>query len=302
MFQLRLHDRFLTACSVSWSGDVVVERYRGQKDSHISATKNFGMLRLTSLKLSTTICFLLNPNLINMAEQAPTIDRLLQLVPDSPDTVLSLLRNHPQLASKQDAHGYSLVHAATSWDQLDLLKALIQEFNVDSNIKDEFGETCLFNAESVDFVKELLNLGVKIDTVNNEGQTAADYLDDEDEAPQVAAYLRQAMAEQMAGNALGSAGQPDTSSDAVARNDMLTNGTPPPPPLPNGVQVNIGTMQANEIGDEPDPEFRRRIEELAARQDFEGEDGQRELRSLVEDALSGVGGGGQGAASRRRVE
>lgn len=260
------------------------------------------MLRLTSLKLSTTICFLLNPNLINMAEQAPTIDRLLQLVPDSPDTVLSLLRNHPQLASKQDAHGYSLVHAATSWDQLDLLKALIQEFNVDSNIKDEFGETCLFNAESVDFVKELLNLGVKIDTVNNEGQTAADYLDDEDEAPQVAAYLRQAMAEQMAGNALGSAGQPDTSSDAVARNDMLTNGTPPPPPLPNGVQVNIGTMQANEIGDEPDPEFRRRIEELAARQDFEGEDGQRELRSLVEDALSGVGGGGQGAASRRRVE
>lgn len=235
-----------------------------------------------------------------MGDQPPSIDRLLQLVPDLPDSVLSHLRTQPELASKQDAHGYSLVHAATSWNQLPLLKALIEEFKVDPNIQDEFGETCLFNVESVDFAKELINLGVKIDTANHEGQLAADYLDDEDEAPEVAAYLREVMASQPNGAASASSNSVET---AQASGGALTNGTSHPPPLPNGVQVNIGTMQADEIGEEPDPEFRRRIEELAARQDFEGEDGQRELRSLVEDVISDVGAGsGQGAATRRRVE
>ena len=60
-------------------------------------------------------------------------------------------------------------------------------------------------------------------------------------------------------------------------------------------------MLANEMGEDPDPEVRRRIEALAARQDFEGEDGQRELRNLVEEVISGLGGEGQGAATRRRV-
>lgn len=239
-----------------------------------------------------------------MGNQPPTIDRLLQLVPDSPDTVVSHLRTYPQLASKQDAHGYSLLHAATSWDQLDLLKILVSEFKVDPNIKDEFGETCLFNAESVDFAKELLSLGVTIDTCNNEGQTAAEYLDDEDEAPQVAAYLRQVMSGESNNIASDSATHEEAADDPMTASTRLTNGDPgvhPPPPLPNGVEVSIGTMQANEVGEEPDPEFRRRIEALAARQDFEGEEGQRELRSLIEDALGGFGGEGQGAATRRRV-
>jgi uncharacterized protein len=238
-----------------------------------------------------------------MADQPPTVDRLLQLVPDSPDSVLSYLRTYPELASKQDAHGYSLVHAATSWNQLNLLKTLIEEFNVDPNIKDEFGETCLFNVESVDFAKEVLNLGVTIDNVNHEGQTAADYLDDEDEAPQVAAYLREIMARQSNAAASALTSQTNASESVQANGGAVADTTSPLPPLPNGVQVSIGTMQADEIGEAPDPEFRRRIEELAARQDFEGEDGQRELRSLVEDAISGVGGtGGQGPATRRRVE
>jgi hypothetical protein len=188
---------------------------------------------------------------------------------------------------------------------MDLLKTLIDEFNVDPNIKDEFGETCLFNAESVDFAKELLSLGVTIDACNNEGQTAADYLDDEDEAPQVAAYLREVMSGQSNGTTTTSTNRDSTTENITTDNYTLTNGNPagvhPPPPLPDGVQVNIGTMQANDVGEEPDPEFRRRIEALAARQDFEGEDGQRELRSLVEDAIGGLGGEGQGAASRRRI-
>ena len=60
-------------------------------------------------------------------------------------------------------------------------------------------------------------------------------------------------------------------------------------------------MQADQVGGEPDPEFRRRIEELASRDDFQGDEGQRELRSLVSDAVSGLTSEGQGPAVRRRM-
>jgi len=36
-----------------------------------------------------------------------------------------------------------------------------------------------------------------------------------------------------------------------------------------------------------DTEFRQRIEELASREDFQGEGGQRQLRELITEALRG---------------
>ena len=120
------------------------------------------------------------------------IDRLLNLVPDSPSIVLTHLETHPHLASEQDGHGYSLVHAATSYDHLPLLRALISDYHVDPNITDEDGETALFNAETVEMARELLQLGVRLEAKNDEGQTAAEKLADEDEQPVVAAFLREA--------------------------------------------------------------------------------------------------------------
>jgi uncharacterized protein len=204
--------------------------------------------------------------------QTVTIDQLLNLAADSPERALSQLRQHPELASKQDARGYSLLHAATSYHHLDLVKALVQGFNVNINLKDEDDETCLFNAESVDFAKELVELGVDIHAKNQFNETAAEKLDDEDEFPEVAAYLK----------GLNREGETsDTTAQAGSSADTGPEDVHPPPPLPNGVQVNMGTMHENEAGEAPDPDFRRRIEELASRQDFEGEEGQRELRELV---------------------
>ncbi|QIX02371.1 hypothetical protein AMS68_007888 [Peltaster fructicola] len=74
------------------------------------------------------------------------------------------------------------------------------------------------------------------------------------------------------------------------------------PPVPNGMDISIGTMQAGEEGDAPDPELRRRIEELAARPDFHEESGQRELRDLVSQVVSGISADERGSASRRRLD
>lgn len=220
------------------------------------------------------------------SQQVPTIDLLLNLVPDRPATVLTQLQAHPDLASKRDAHGYSLLHAASSYNHVELAKALINDLHVDPNIIDEDEETCLFNAETVEMAKELLALGVDPSQQNAEGQTAREKLSDEDECPEVGQYLQSLQ---------------HGASAAVEGDAALQH----PPPLPNGVQVNLGTMQAGEVGEEPDPEFRRRIEELAARGDFDGEDGQRELRNLVQDVVSGIRSG-EGVEApperRRRVE
>ncbi|KAK4560555.1 hypothetical protein LTR86_005752 [Recurvomyces mirabilis] len=229
-----------------------------------------------------------------MAQQS-TIDTLLNLVPDHPDRVLIHLSTYPNLASQKDAHGYSLIHAAASYNHCDLLGTLTQTYNVDINILDEDGETALFNAETVDIVRLLIELGIDVNLRNSEGQTAEEKLDHEDEQPEIAAFLSQ---------------HRTTSSSTTSGTSLTqTNGNENetldrPPPLPNGVHINVGTMAPDEAGEAPDPEFRRRIEELAAREDFETEEGQRELRSLVEDVVGGIReeeGSGQGVGTRRRV-
>lgn len=233
----------------------------------------------------------------NMAQQTPTIDRLLNLVPDSPENVTSQLQSYPHLASNQDAHGYSLLHAAASYGHAALVRTLVNEYKVDANIKDEDGETALFSVEEVDMAKVLIEVGTDLNLRNTEGQTAAEKLADEDEQPAIAAFLREVGGENMNGE---TASAPPSSSLANGE----SNGVhPPPPPLPAGMQLNVGTMAPGDVGEEPDPEFRRRIEELAARGDFDGEEGQRELRNLVVEALSGVTNEGQAPpASRRRLD
>ena len=65
------------------------------------------------------------------------------------------------------------------------------------------------------------------------------------------------------------------------------------PPPPEGMKVTVGTMdEAADIPEEIDQEFRRRIEELAQRDDFDSPQGQAELRRLIEDAVLGEGGVG----------
>lgn len=206
--------------------------------------------------------------------------------PDLDSRLLPLLRSNPSLASKQDSHGYSLLHAAASYNHLDLLRALVNEFSVDVNLRDEDSETCLFVAENIEIAKCLVD-ELKIDTSlkNDDDQNAQEKIESEGEFPNVAAYLAQASG----GNAAA------TTNGTIGR----------PPPLPPNVKLNLGSVsdQTEEeiAAQEPDPEFRRRIEELASRENFHTEDGQQELRELITDAVRGVSNQDEQANRRRRV-
>lgn len=230
------------------------------------------------------------------------IDTLLRLVPDQPARVLADLAATPALATGADDNGYTLLHAAASYAQLDLLRALVQTYHADPNVTDPEGETALFYAETLAATKCLVEeLGADETIKNQRGFTAvenaqANFEDgDGAEWDAVMAYLAaraRAAGRRTAGSATG-AGAGTGDGDGVQA----------PPPLPPGVRIDVGTVQDEGDEGDVDPEFRRRIEELAARDDFHTEHGQAELRRLVAEAIGGMSmDGGPGEAKSRRTE
>ncbi|AEO66638.1 aeaeced1-baf0-41eb-9ec7-1ee3698c1af7 [Thermothielavioides terrestris] len=203
------------------------------------------------------------------------------LAADNPQGLLALLRDNPSLAAGQDEHGYSLVHAAASYNHVDLLRALVREFGAPVDLRDEDGETALFVVETVEAARALVGeLGLDAALRNADGLTAREKIEAEAEWPAVAEYLRSLETE--AARSAGSAGAANGKE-----NGAVETGLPPPP---EGLKVTMRTMDEAEAGEQPpDPEFRRRIEELAAREDFQTPEGQAELRRLVEEAISGQG-------------
>ncbi|PGH27396.1 hypothetical protein AJ80_00874 [Polytolypa hystricis UAMH7299] len=216
-----------------------------------------------------------------MAQANPYI-----LAAENPAALLTLLRANPSIASGQDGHGYSLLHAAASYNQLDLLRALVKEFNVNVNLTDEDGETCLFVVETPEIAQCLIEeLGVDRNIKNSDGLLAEESIVNDGSFPAVVAYLQ------------------GRTVEAVESNDMLHTAAP----LPPNVTLNMSTVteQANANGAEAevvDSEFRRRIQELAAKENFHSDEGQRELRALVTDALRDVNAETQEKAMRRRVD
>jgi hypothetical protein len=220
-----------------------------------------------------------------MALPTPTIDVLLNLIDTRPQSILQTLEQHPQLATTRDAHGYSLVHAAASYNQLNVLRELVQKYSADVNILDEDGETALFATENTEVAKCLVEeLGADVSVRNSEGKTAEEKIcEEEGEGHEVYQYLRSQR----------------TGGEPAIAEVVETNGMPP---LPNGVQVNMGTMTEDAAGDAPDPELRRRIDELAAREDFQTPEVQEQLRQLIQEVVTGMGADEGDRSVRQRVE
>lgn len=199
------------------------------------------------------------------------LPNIFLLAADDPSRLLQVLRETPSLASSQDEHGYSLLHAAASYNHVDLLRSLVQEFSVHVDLKDIDGETALFVVESVDCARLLIEeLHADITIRGSEGKTALQKIVEEDEFPQVAVYLRTKELE----NAVKGC------QKVVASHHMSA-----PPQLPEGFSVNFSTIAPEDAGEVVDLDMKRKIEQLASRPDFNTEIGQNALRELVKDVL-----------------
>lgn len=234
------------------------------------------------------------------------------LAADAPNQLLDLLTTSPHLAAQQDDHGYSLLHAAASYSHLAVLRALVTTHNVPVDLRDEDNETALFVVETVDAARVLVEeLGLDPALRGDEGQTARERIEADGDFPAVAEYLRsreaplltttesvqegggvqqqQQQQQQVNGTSSTAAATNGTGTDGHVNGDN-SNGGGALPPVPQGLEVAFGTLSEADIAAgaaPPDPEFRRRIEELAAREDFHTDAGQAELRRLVEEAVLG---------------
>ncbi|TPX11593.1 uncharacterized protein E0L32_007804 [Thyridium curvatum] len=211
------------------------------------------------------------------------------LAADNPAALLPLLREQPQLASQQDEHGYSLVHAAASYNHLDLLRALVSDFGAPVDLRDEDRETALFVVETVEAARCLVEeLGLDPAIAGDEGKTARQKIQEEGDFPLVAEYLAGLEQGSVAGTVNGAAATNGTPSSTTTTTGETSAPAMELPPVPEGLAVTMGTMaEPQEVADLPDPEFRRRIEQLAEREDFHTPEGQAELRRLVQDAIAG---------------
>lgn len=202
------------------------------------------------------------------------------LAADNDPRLLPLLRSQPALASSQDAHGYSILHAAASYNHLDLLRQVVVDFHVDPNLKDEDGETPLFVVETLQAAQVLVEeLGLDMTIKNTDGLTAEQKILAEGDFLTVSDFLREKRAQRDV--------NPE-SNEVVA--DLSPSGPfnlSDPPKLPRNMSVDVGTMDEESAmgGIAVNPEYRRRIEELATRADFQDEAGQKQLRELITDVI-----------------
>jgi len=149
-----------------------------------------------------------------------------------------------------------------------------------------------FVAETVDAVQCLVEeLHIDLRVQNDDGMDALEKFESEHEFPQVAEYLRTRMP------------QISTAGSASVCPGPVPNGGQIPASLPPNVSMTIGTSSSDAalgtLDQVPDPEFSRRIEELADSENFHTVEGQRELRDLITDAIRDVEGDGREV--RRRV-
>ncbi|KAL8870309.1 MAG: hypothetical protein Q9174_003617, partial [Haloplaca sp. 1 TL-2023] len=166
------------------------------------------------------------------------------LASDNSPALLPLLRSNAGLASTQDPHGYSLLHAAASYGHNALLRTLVSEFAVNVNIKDEDGETPLFVVETVETARILVEeLGCDTEIKNEEGMTAEEKIRGEGEFVVVADFLREVR--------LGK-GSVESGANGVGASEE-EEVEERPPPLPPNVTANMGTAAEGDVPEDVDP-------------------------------------------------
>ncbi|KAG7820249.1 hypothetical protein KL928_001686 [Ogataea angusta] len=105
------------------------------------------------------------------------------------DKVREYIESGSYTANSKDPNGYTPMHAAASYGNLDLLRYLVSQGG-DINIQDSDGDTPLHHVETLKaarFLIEELKADIKIK--NKDGLTPAKYQEEEDEYPELIEYL-----------------------------------------------------------------------------------------------------------------
>ncbi len=155
-------------------------------------------------------------------------------------------------SNSKDPNGYTPIHAASSYGHLELLRFLISNGG-DINIQDNDGETPLHYAEDVDTVKALIEEFKADYTIkNNEGQTVLKYMEEEDEYPEIIKYLKGLGYEKIVDDL-----KQKQESNGNSINDLISDLS-----LPSSSEQIHYTFQNESSMGEFDPEQKKRVEKI----------------------------------------
>lgn len=109
---------------------------------------------------------------------------------DNTEAVLHHLDSGAFTPNSKDPNGYTPIHAAASYGHIELLKLLVSRGG-DINVQDTEGDTPLHYTEDLGTAKLMVEeLKADYRIKNQEGHTACEHIEEEDEFPEVAQYLR----------------------------------------------------------------------------------------------------------------
>ncbi|KAI5952365.1 hypothetical protein KGF54_003231 [Candida jiufengensis] len=184
------------------------------------------------------------------------------------DQVKQLIESGQFTSNSKDPNGYTPIHAAASYGNIDLLKYLITKEG-DINIQDNEGDTPLHHVEDLTTAKYLVE-EIKADykIKNNDGLTAMEYIEEEDEFPEVANYLKSLIHDK------------PTNKEIEKANDFLQSL--PEPGNVNGheIKYSLQTDTDEAISEEELQRRREKIEKILA-----SENPEEGLRELVTNAV-----------------
>ncbi|KAI5950515.1 hypothetical protein CANMA_005175 [Candida margitis] len=181
-------------------------------------------------------------------------------------------------ANSKDPNGYTPIHAAASYGHHDLIDYLVNHGG-DINIQDSEGDTPLHHVEDLTTARLLVEK-YKADykIKNNDGLTAASFIEEEDEFPEVATYLKNLTHD-----------KPEESSSEVAKANEFLESLPAPGTVDgHEIKYSLQSEQQQQGDEELSPEEleqrRKKIEQILRSEN--PEEGLRELiTSAVHDGL-----------------
>ena len=175
--------------------------------------------------------------------------------------------------NSKDPNGYTPIHAAASYGHINLLQYLIDNGG-DINIQDNEGDTPLHHVEDVKSAKYLIeNLHADYKVKNNDGLTAQQYIEEDDDFPEVAEYLKTLAHD-----------KPSVNEEDVKANDFVESL--PQPGTIDGHEIrytleNEATQEGDEqLSPEELEERRKKIQAI-----LESENPEEALRDLVRNAV-----------------
>ena len=177
-------------------------------------------------------------------------------------------------ANAKDPNGYTPLHAAASYGHHDLIDYLVNHGG-NINIQDNEGDTPLHHVEDVNTAKLLVEkYKADYNIKNNDGLTAAKFIEEEDEFPEIATYLK----------SLSHDKPEDTSSEITQANDFLESLPQPGTVDGREIKYSLQTEEQQQGDEELSPEEleqrRKRVEEI-----LKSENPEEGLRELITNAV-----------------